>query len=96
MTVFYLEPADGATTELGWRRTTLREGCWVQAGSEAEARAIVEFVTARLITPEVGWDYTLSPWADPQLTHCHPDAPEIGVPDGVVVTVSGRAISHDG
>jgi hypothetical protein len=34
-----------------------------------------------------------SPWLNAHLTDCRPDNPSIDVPEGTIVTVSGKTIS---
>jgi hypothetical protein len=38
MPIFYLEPKDGVTSDPRWAATSLREGCWIDASTESDAR----------------------------------------------------------
>jgi hypothetical protein len=93
MPIFYLEPRDGVTSDLRWEATTLREGCWTDAGSEADARQAVALLTIQMIDFRPGEKTLISPWYDPALTDCRPDKPPLQVPEGIIVTVTGRTIS---
>jgi hypothetical protein len=93
MPIFYLEPKDGVTSSLRWEATTLREGCWIVAESEADARAAVALFTIQFVEVRPGEKTLESPWPDPALTDCSPANPPIQVPEGIIVTVTGRTIS---
>ena len=93
MPIFYLEPRDGATSDPRWEATYLKEGCWIEAGSEADARSAVALATLQFTDVRPGQKTTVSPWYDLSLTDCRPDKPSIQVPEGIIVTVTGRTIS---
>jgi len=94
MPIFFLEPKRGDTSGPHWDLTSLKEGCWVIAGSETAARKCVEAATAQWRTDHRPGDASLhSPWSDPQLTDCRPDSSYLNVAEGVIVTVSGKVIA---
>lgn len=92
MPIFYLAPRDDATGHQRWAATTLKEGCWVRAESANEARLIVQQGTIQMVDFKPGEPILHSPWLDPALTDCSPATPAIQVPEGIIVTVTGRTI----
>ena len=93
MPVFYLEPKARDVSDPRWDATALREGCWVQAETEDHARQEVDQRTHTMIVRRPGWPLLFSPWRDPKLTDCRPDAPDLEVPEGIVITASGKTFS---
>jgi hypothetical protein len=92
MPIFCLQPVDD-TSDPRWEATSLKEGCWVRAETENEARAAVELATQRMVDHDPAKGILYSPWQDAKLTTCWPDSPSITVPEGIIVTVSGKTIS---
>ncbi len=93
MPIFYLEPRDGDTSHPRWAATTLKEGCWVLAQSEEDARMLVQQATLKMVDFKPGEPILYSPWMDGRLTECHPDAPHLDIREGIILTVSGKTIS---
>jgi hypothetical protein len=93
MPIFFLGPKDGATGHRRWAATSLNEGCWVEAISESEARIIVQQASVKMVDFVPGEPILVSPWLDPNLTDCALAKPPIQVPEGFIVTVTGRTIS---
>jgi hypothetical protein len=91
MPVFYLEPHDGDIRDPRWAMTTLKEGCWVSAPTTEIARLIVQQATIKLLDLQPH-EPLLSPWLNDRLTDCRPDSRALTVPDGIIVTVSGKTI----
>jgi hypothetical protein len=94
MTIFFLQPKDGDTSHQRWEATFLKEGCWVRAHSEGQARQKVQRATIQMLDVRHGEKILNSPWVDGSLTDCVIDeTPGLYVPEGVIVTVSGKTIS---
>ena len=93
MPIFYLEPREGDISHERWAATTLKEGCWIRAPSEEYARRWVQQATIKLIEFQPDTPLVYSPWLDSQFTECRFDTPDFDVPDGVIVTLSGKTIS---
>jgi hypothetical protein len=91
MPLFYLEPKDDDISDPRWATTTLKEGCWVAAPTEAVARLIVQQATIKLLDLQPD-ELLYSPWLDEQLTDCRPDSSALAIPHGSIVTVSGKTI----
>ena len=89
MQIYRLDPVAGRLSDLRWAATDLKDGCWVKALSQDDARERVTLATVVARTPP-GADKLLSPWLDPHFTECAPDSPGVYVPDGIVVSVHGR------
>ena len=95
MPIFYLTPVYGHTDTPRWAATSLREGCWVVAETEDAARRKVGASTLKMVDYKPGAAKLVSPWLDPSLTDCWPDdKPGLIIPDGIIVTVSGKTISN--
>jgi hypothetical protein len=90
MQIFRLDPVASHLNDPRWTATDLKEGCWVRAQSQDEARRRVTLATVKVVGRTPGADKLLSPWLDPYLTECAPDSPGVYVPDGIVVSVHGR------
>jgi hypothetical protein len=106
MPIFYLEPREDQRNHPRWAATSLREGCWVAARSGYAARLKVGMATLKercwVVAPNGYEDRRrmsrdqekrYSPWLNAHLTDCRPETPPIDVPEGVIVTVSGKTIS---
>ena len=93
MQIFYLEPKDGDTSSPRWATSTLQEGCWVLARSEEHARQFVGQATVKMVDMKPGEPILYSPWPDSSLVECRPDNPGLDIPEGIIVTVSGKTIS---
>jgi len=93
MPIFYLEPKYEVTSDPRWSATNLREGCWIDASTEGDARQAVGVYTA-MRDVRLGEKMFVSPWYDPTLTDCRHDEPSTQVPEGIIVTLSGRTISR--
>jgi hypothetical protein len=76
-----------------WTATELKDGCWVRALSQDDARERVSLATVKVVARPPGAGKLRSPWLDPHLTECAPDSPAVYVPDGIVVSVHGRTYS---
>ena len=63
MPIFYLEPKDGVTSDPRWSATNLREGCWIDASTEGDARQAVGVYTA-MRDVRFGEKMFVSPWYD--------------------------------
>jgi hypothetical protein len=94
MPIFYLEPKDGLTSDPRWTATNLREGCWIDASTEADARQAVGLFTDPRRGVGFGEKKFVSPWYDPTLTNCRRDEPSIHVQQDIIVTLTGRTISY--
>jgi hypothetical protein len=94
MPIFYLEPKEGVTSDPRWAATSLREGCWIDASTESDARQAVGIYTTRAAHPGPGQKTLISPWHDPALTHCRPGNSVGHVLDRIILTVNGRIIAH--
>jgi hypothetical protein len=92
MPIFYLEPKSGHTSDPTWATTSLREGGWVKADSEADARRRIELATLQMADVRPGLKIRPSPWLDPALTSFMPNDHGPDVPEGKIVTRSGRSI----
>jgi hypothetical protein len=90
MPYFYLEPRNGDTSDEAWEGTDCQEGCWTKAETEREARITVEFETLKMRSVRMGRAKIFSPWRQTKLTDCRPDTPPKDIPEGVVLTKSGR------
>lgn len=106
MPIFYLEPLHEGTNHQRWAASSLREACWVVAPNSYRARIKVGTATVTegcwVVAPEDAGDWhhmspeqknRLSPWMNAYLTDCRADNPPVDVPEGVIVTVSGKLIS---
>jgi hypothetical protein len=101
MPIFYLEPREGQSNHPRWAATSLREGCWVAARSGYAARLKVGMATLKeecwVVAPRRRMsrdqEKRYSPWLNAHLTDCRLDNPPIDVPEGIIVTVSGKTIS---
>ena len=105
MPIFYLEPFEEQTNHPRWAASSLREACWVVAPSSYRARIKVGTATLtegcwvtkdaeerRRMSPEQ--KNRGSPWMNAYLTDSRPDDhPPVDVPEGVIVSVSGKLIS---
>ena len=88
--VYRLDPTEEGRSDPRWAATSLKEGCWVRAESEALARKTVEVATISIAAGQSLY----SPWIDPELTSCDVDsAPPGNIPPGVVLTEGGRTFS---
>jgi hypothetical protein len=95
MPIFYLEPKSGNVSAPNWAATSLKEGCWVIAESEADARKRVNLATSRLVSPVPAHSTRLplhSPWTDRELTDCRPDNARPDIVAGEIRTNSGKTI----
>ena len=101
MPIFYLAPREGQSNDPRWAATSLREGCWVAARSGYAARLKVGMATLKeecwIVAPRRRMsrdqEKRYSPWLNAHLTECRPDNPPIDVPEGIILTVSGKTIS---
>jgi len=101
MPIFYLAPREGQSNDPRWAATSLREGCWVAARSGYAARLKVGMATLKeecwIVAPRRRMsrdqEKRYSPWLNAPLTECRPANPPIDVPEGIIVTVSGKPIS---
>ena len=93
MRTFYLEPKDGDTSDPNWAATSLKEGCWVKAESESNARRLVELAGLKTMEIRPGQMIILhSPWLDPELTSCEPTDAGPDIIEGVILPKSARPI----
>jgi hypothetical protein len=93
MPIFYLEPKDGDTSDHNWQASYLREGCWVEAETEAAARLRVTGATLKMVDAKFGHPMRASsPWEQTALTTCRPDKPSKDVPPGKIMTKSGKIL----
>ena len=99
MPKFYLEPKNGDTRAPSWAMTFIREGCWVIANSEDDARELVAQTAFQFVAPQPGRKNERSPWFDPNLADCRRDDAGPEVQEGEIVTRSGRRhrtmLEHD-
>jgi hypothetical protein len=93
MPTFHLEPKDGQTTDPRWQATSLREACWINAPSPHIARLRVEVATVRFLDHDTYKVELFSPWIDADLTDCSPGNAPGDLPDGIILTASGKRIS---
>ena len=94
MRVFRLEPIKQSLSDPRWGASKFKEGCWVIAWSEQEARDTVQRFAARAINPRsksIGKPIPTPPWSDPELATCETDdSPQIQIPhDSHGVSFSG-------
>jgi hypothetical protein len=64
----------------------------VQAQSEGHARGLVQTATQQLMDHKPGKPILYPPWIDGSLVTCRIDVDGKEVPEGVILTVSGRTI----
>jgi hypothetical protein len=89
--VYKLTPISGKEAALAWHQSYCRETCWVNAGSEGEARIAATVSTAKMRSPDAqgveppGW-----PWENNSLSECVLDNTGVSVPPGKVLGKSGR------
>jgi hypothetical protein len=93
MPIFYLAPREESSADPRWEATSLKEGCWVEARTAEEARLKVEMATIAMVDFVPGRPKLYSPWRDQTLTDCRSDNPSLEIPEGAIVTVTGRTIS---
>jgi len=91
MLTFKLEPIQEGLANSRWEATALKEGCWVLAADEANARQRVELAT--LVFVEVAGEGLASPWRDAGLTTCGQDEPGIELREGIIVSLAGKMFS---
>jgi hypothetical protein len=89
MTVFYLEPSE--INDPSWQASSLKEGCWTEASTEAMARHQVECATFAMVPAQSGTEVVLSPWVQPQLANCRVDNSR-QIPSGQVLSNTGKII----
>ena len=75
-----------------WEASYVSEGCWVVAESEEVARLRLDGATKRLVDMKPGQKIVYSPWIDPTVTTCKEGKPLRDIPDGKVLTSSGKLI----
>ena len=92
MAIFRLDPIEWIEQHPCWKSTFHRDTCWVQAGSEGQARHRVYAATMQLSEATHGQPLHPSPWLDPTLAKCREERPPFPVPEGVVVGRKGRII----
>jgi len=92
MPVYYLEPKNGDTSDPSWEACYLREGCWVEAESEAQARLRIEGATLKMRDVIPGRKIVFPPWQQTGLVTCREDKPPRDIPAGKVLTKSGRLL----
>ena len=89
--VYKLSPISGTESPLAWHQSYCTETCWVNAGSEAEARKAATSATAKMRgrgasgEEPAGW-----PWENHSLSECVLDNSGVSVPLGKVLGESGR------
>jgi hypothetical protein len=88
MTVFYLEPKGGNTSDPSWELSILKEGCWTETATEQLAREQVVRVTVKVPDANTHSKLGSPPWTQPRLTDCKPDKPPQNIPTGKVLTKS--------
>jgi hypothetical protein len=92
MPIFYLEPRNGDVSDPSWAASNLKEGCWVEAETEAQARLRVEGATLKMLEIKPGRKLIFPPWQQARLTDCRLDDPPQKLPAGKIVTKSGKLI----
>jgi hypothetical protein len=90
MPVFYLEPKDGDISDPSWQATYLDEGCWIDAETEASARARVEAATLRLVDRKLDQPKILPPWQNSLLVDCFVQSQPRKVPMGKIMLMNGE------
>jgi hypothetical protein len=93
---FYLEPKGGDTSDPCWEASYLKEGCWIEAGTEELARCRVESATLKMRDMKSDRPIVFSPWIQPRFTDCKLDKPPRFVPAGKVLTESGKILDIPG
>lgn len=93
MPIFFLEPRDDATGDPRWEATTLKEGCWVLADTEADARDDVSRITLSVTTVGPGMPSLQAPWLDKRLVDCQQTDPGLDMRKGIIVTRGGKTLS---
>jgi hypothetical protein len=92
MPIFYLEPKHDTKSDPRWEASYVSEGCWVVAESEEVARLRLDGATKRFVDMKPGQKIVYSPWIDPTVTTCKEGKPPRDIPDGKVLTSSGKLI----
>jgi hypothetical protein len=92
MPVFHLQPRDAVTSDPSWESSSLKEGCWIDAGNEDDARRQVASATFSRCTVKQAEDEVRSPWTQPRLTKCKADTSATSVPFGQVLSETGKII----
>jgi hypothetical protein len=70
MRIFRLDPIEERLDDPAWKASNIREGCWVLARDENDARLQAQFITKQYVEREEGRDTPYSPWLDAKLTTC--------------------------
>ena len=92
MLIFYLEPKHDTKSDLRWEASCVSGGCWVVAESVEVARPRLDGATKRFVDMKPGQKIVYSPWIDPTVTTCKEGKPPRDIPDGKVLTSSGKLI----
>jgi hypothetical protein len=96
MPIFYLEPQNGETIDPSWEASYLREGCWIEAESEAQACLRVENTTLKMRDMIPGRKVVFPPWQQPHLVGCREANPPRDIPPEKILTKSGKLIDVRG
>ena len=89
---FYLEPRHYVKSDPRWEASYVCEGCWVVADSAEVARLQLDGATKKIVNMKPGQKIVYSPWIDPTVTTCKEGKPPRNIPNGKVLTRSGKLI----
>ncbi len=90
MPIFYLEPKDGDTSDPNWAATYIHEGVWLVARDPDDARMVMQGSALKATDFRPGETILSSPWITGRLTTCKADNPPHEIPEGKILTKSGR------
>jgi hypothetical protein len=90
--IFCLEPQNGDTSHPSWQASDLKEGCWVEAESEAVARLRVERATLKVLPINSETKVIFPPWRQERLVACQEESPPQEIPQGKILTKSGKLL----
>ena len=93
MRVYRLEPVRDRMDDPRLDVTELKEGCWVLADSEDDARRQVELATMVMVSLKEGEPVLYSPWLDHELTECAPSQAPVEMREGIIVSEGGHTYS---
>ena len=95
MPIFYLEPKGGNIHDSSWAVSCIKEGCWVEAETEALARLSVQGATL-LAQDMVSPIPLFSPWTQTDLTDCTQSEAPQRIPAETVLSKSGKILDAPG